>query len=667
MVTSENQTESSPEVLCEELKLDINPEFPQFTELSNLVFEFRDLFESFDGIGIKNVPDMQIVMKAGGTFRRLPSRYLSPLVLSEVIEQLHRLEELGIIQRTSSAEGSSPLVVVVKPDGSIRLAVDYRELNSNIKYTASQIPNMKSKFPLLSGQQYFAKMDNLFGYHQWRVSPDSKDLTCIATPIGTFVYNFCPFGISTAPGLYQDLMENKILHGIANVTAVVFIDDTVVFAKESELFLSNLRVMFERLRYHNVKLKPSKCHFGYSSVEFVGHIFDNNGYHLSDQRKQGILDMNKPKTLKQLRSFLGMVNFFRDFVSHLSEALVPLTDLTKGPRDNKNRELIWNEAADAAFVEVKQLISDAGCLHVIAPQGELVLFTDASEVGSGWCLMQKQEGKWKPICYGSHKWSLAAQNWAVIQKELYGIFVGITDCSSYLLGRPFTLATDHRNLVYLKTSKIPKLVRWYLALSEFQFNIVHIPGEENVVADVLSRFFKVAVVEEKEVEVNQLLKSLHNSNVGHLGVSRLVKALKQSGIEWSGMQKDVEEFVSQCPICQKLKLKKQPVVLTEGYTLTSSGPMDCISVDSIGPLSEDDYGNKYILHFMCAFSKFNMLIPTKNVDALSYVHSLMLWIGLFGVPSRVRTDGGTQFTANVCGELNTLLGLDHFVIVPYHP
>ena len=234
MVTSENQTESSPEVLCEELKLDINPEFPQFTELSNLVFEFRDLFESFDGIGIKNVPDMQIVMKAGGTFRRLPSRYLSPLVLSEVIEQLHRLEELGIIQRTSSAEGSSPLVVVVKPDGSIRLAVDYRELNSNIKYTASQIPNMKSKFPLLSGQQYFAKMDNLFGYHQWRVSPDSKDLTCIA--IGTFVYNFCPFGISTAPGLYQDLMENKILHGIASVTAVVFIDDTVVFAKESELF-----------------------------------------------------------------------------------------------------------------------------------------------------------------------------------------------------------------------------------------------------------------------------------------------------------------------------------------------------------------------------------------------------------------------------------------------
>jgi hypothetical protein len=118
---------------------------------------------------------------------------------------------------------------------------------------------------------------------------------------------------------------------------------------------------------------------------------------------------------------------------------------------------------------VKQAISEAGCLNVINEVGELMLFTDASELGSGYCLMQQQESVWKPICYGSHKWSSAPQNWAVIQKELYGIFSGITNCSSYLLGRPFILATDHRNLVYLKTSKIPKLVRWYLALSEYQF------------------------------------------------------------------------------------------------------------------------------------------------------------------------------------------------------
>ena len=281
--------------------------------------------------------------------------------------------------------------------------------------------------------------------------------------------------------------------------------------------------------------------------------------------------------------------------------------------------------------------------------------------------MQQQESVWKPICYGSHKWSSAAQNWAVIQKELYGIFSGITNCSSYLLGRPFILATDHRNLVYLKTSKIPKLVRWYLALSEFQFVIIHVAGEDNVIADVLSRFYKLVSIESQDYEVHELLTSFHNSDVGHLGSTRLVKTFHDNGIEWTDMRKDIEHFVSICPICQKLKRQKQPVVVTEGYTVTSTRPMECVSADSIGPLTEDAYGNKYILHFMCAFSKFNMLIATKTVDADSYVHGLMIWVGLFGVPSRVRTDGGTQFTANVCQELIRFLGISYFTIIPYHP
>jgi hypothetical protein len=221
--------------------------------------------------------------------------------------------------------------------------------------------------------------------------------------------------------------------------------------------------------------------------------------------------------------------------------------------------------------------------------------------------------------------------------------------------------------VYLKTTKIPKLVRWYLALSEFQFTIIHVPGADNVIADVLSRFYKLVKLESVEYDVGDLIKSFHNSDVGHLGVSRLVKTLQDNGINWTNMKQDIVDFISNCPICQKIKQQKQPIVLTEGYTLTSSGPMQCITVDSIGPLSEDEYENKYILHFMCAFSKFNMLIPTKTVDASSYVHGLMIWIGLFGVPEKVRTDGGTQFTANICKEVSNLLGLTHFVIIPYHP
>jgi hypothetical protein len=210
-------------------------------------------------------------------------------------------------------------------------------------------------------------------------------------------------------------------------------------------------------------------------------------------------------------------------------------------------------------------------------------------------------------------------------------------------------------------------VRWYLALSEFQFTIMHVPGVDNVVADVLSRFFRMVAVENQEVDVQDLLKSLHNSDVGHIGGTRLLKTLEGHGIKWDSMSRDVRAFIKQCPICQKLKRQSDPIVLSQGYTLTSSAPFECISVDTIGPLSEDQDGNKYILHIMDAFSKFNMVIATKNVDAMSYVHGLLLWIGMFGVPLKLRTDGGSQFTAKVSQELAKFLGTSHRVVVPYHP
>jgi hypothetical protein len=235
------------------------------------------------------------------------------------------------------------------------------------------------------------------------------------------------------------------------------------------------------------------------------------------------------------------------------------------------------------------------------------------------------------------------------------------------MGRQFTLATDHRNLVYLRASRIPKLVRWHLALSEFNFTIVHVPGKDNVVADVLSRFFKTIVVDEREVEVEDFMKTVHNSTVGHIGSARLLKMLESLDIAWPGMRKDVEDFINRCALCKKFKAQKEPIMKLDGHTLQGLAPMQLVSADTIGPLPEDEDGNCYILHIMDSFSKFNMLIPTKSTDAMSYVNGMMEWCGLFGVPQTIRTDGAQQFVANVCRDLATMLGMEHKVIVPYHP
>jgi hypothetical protein len=233
--------------------------------------------------------------------------------------EIDRLVSLDILIPSNSATGCSPLVIVPKPDGSIRMAVDYRELNKIIIDFAGNIPSMKSLFPHLAKKKYYAKVDNLWGYHQLKVHPDDQDLLTIITPFGLFKWTRTPFGISTAPGVYQDRMANVFLKDLMYTACIVYIDDTIIFGETAEEFITNLREVFKLFVKYNVRLKPIKCSFGFQSVEFVGHIFNSEGYCLSDERKQGIQDLQCPCNLKQLRSFLGMVNYFRDFIPNLSQ------------------------------------------------------------------------------------------------------------------------------------------------------------------------------------------------------------------------------------------------------------------------------------------------------------------------------------------------------------
>ena len=209
-----------------------------------------------------------------------------------------------------------------------------------------------------------------------------------------------------------------------------------MFGKSANEFLPSLECVFAAIVLFNVRLKPSKCEFGYDEVTFLGHVFNADGYHLSDDRKQGIYDMQPPKSLKQLRSFLGMVNFFRDFIEHLSEVLLPLSEATK---TSKLTAFVWTEEMNVAFNDVKKLVMNAGTLQVLQDEGNIMLFTDASQVGIGATLMQQDIHSkiWRPVLYLSRKFSEAAKKWSTIEQEYWAIVYAVHSLSSYLLGRHF--------------------------------------------------------------------------------------------------------------------------------------------------------------------------------------------------------------------------------------
>jgi hypothetical protein len=409
---------------------------------------------------------------------------------------------------------------------------------------------------------------------------------------------------------------------------------------------------------YNVRLKPSKCSFGFEEVEFVGHIFNKMGYHMSDARKQGIIDMAAPTSVKQLRSFLGMVNFFRDFIPQLSQALGSLTELTK---KSAQKMFQWTESAESAFVKTKGLIADSTALYQLDEVGKVTLYTDASKAGIGGTLMQIQEYMERPILFISHKFSAAAQNWSTIEQECYAVFYCVLRLQQYLLGRHFYIATDHRNLIYLQNSIVPKVIRWRLRLMEFSFTVYHIPGKENVIADVLSRHLRMVRVHMGEevarpMDTSVVLGEYHNTMVGHNGVTRTLAMMREKGVQWSGMQSDVAKYIRVCPVCQKVKRQRTPHPPVSVYTLSGHTPMCDLSVDTIGPLPEDGEGYRYILVIIDNFSKYSELYATKNVDAMAYVECIIMHNGMFGVMMSQYSHGGIQFTPK-----------NHNMVLLYHP
>jgi hypothetical protein len=374
------------------------------------------------------------------------------------------------------------------------------------------------------------------------------------------------------------------------------------------------------------------------------------------------MNLKTPSTVTELRTFLGLAGYMRNHVKDFAEIAVPLYELTKNT-SRKTSPITWTETSKQAYSNLKDAVYQAPMLHHITGEGKITLLCDASDIACGAHLVQEIDGVEQSIFFVSKTFSETQRRWSVGDREMFAQFYGITQLRSFLGGRHFTLKTDHNNLrFWLTESASPKVQRWRIALSEYDFDIEYIKGELNVVADALSR---LVVISERTVEDRYaVIAKFHGAIEGHSGVKKTTSKMRKAGHNWPGIQQDVSNFIRSCDNCQRNNSTPRTSHGPE-FSLDKPGPNQMVGIDTMGPLTEDIFGFSYVLVFVDAMSRYTVLIPLVGKDSKECARKLLEYVCCYGKPQQLRSDKGGQFYADIIAEFTKLINSEHHFSIAY--
>ncbi|KAL2095623.1 hypothetical protein ACEWY4_007771 [Coilia grayii] len=427
----------------------------------------------------------------------LPYRRIPPTQYKEVKEHISQLLRKGVIQESSSSY-ASPVVIVRKSDGSIRLCVDYRKLNQKTKRDAFPLPRIDESFDALRGARFFSSIDLASGYHQVAVSEHDRHKTAFTTPFGLYEHLRMPMGVCNGPATFQRLMQATMNDLIFQIL-LVYLDDICLFSSTFSEHLERLDIVLRRLQETGLKVKIAKCHFLQEKVTFLGHQISAEGIATDPNKISAVKEWPVPTTLKRLRSFLGFCSYYRRFVQGFSKIAGPLHDVVNvclhvGPPAKVNQMLIslWNAECQRAFDVLKERLTCAPVLGFADFTSPFIVETDASGLGLGAVLSQRQDGVTRVISYASRRLRNAEKNdknYSSMKLELLALKWAIVEkFRGYLLGAKFTVITDNNPLCHLNTAKLGAIEqRWVAQLAAFDFEVQYRPGRCNAAADALSR------------------------------------------------------------------------------------------------------------------------------------------------------------------------------------
>jgi hypothetical protein len=684
----------------------------QTIRLKSLIDEYRDVFAAseFD-LGQANFYH-EIKMTDPTPIKQRP--YRIPYAKQKRVEQhVNEMLKHNII-RKSQSPFASPIVLTEKPDGSDRFCIDYRKLNEKTVKDSYPMPLIEDKLDRLGKSRYFSSLDLASGYWQIKMHPNSIEKTAFATHMGLYELLVMGFGLCNAGATFQRAMET-ILEGLRH--SLVYIDDVLTHSNDFDSHIANLRETFNRLRKAKLKLKPSKCSFGFQTIKFLGYVISDKGVKIDESRTEVISNYPKPKNARQVKQFLGLASYYRKFIQNFADVAKPLNELTR-----QDTQFKWSSECEMAFEELKRRLASPPILKFPDFDRPFTITTDASNIGLGAILSQIYNNNEHVVAYASRNLNSAEKNYSTIEKELLAIVWAIDKFEPYVLGTKFTVVTDHSPLVHLKNLKIKsrRLTKWRLKLAEYNFEVIHKKGKQNTNADCLSRLahesskLSVETIKRIDIGFEQLrdppLKTLYNSlktrriknyrlidNIiykqqghnlklvvpqslkrrtmqichdemagGHLGLNKTYKKV-QERFYWKNMWANVKQLINSCAKCASRKNPKPTRARLHPIT-SPTKPFDILGVDILGPLPTTEGGMKYIVVFTDYLTKWVEAFAIPNMEASTIANIFVNEIiARHSAPVALLSDQGKNFLSNLIQEVCNYFNTKKINTTAYHP
>lgn len=710
----------------------LNP--PTRKKLLELLYEFSDIFSKrLYTIGRTEALHPNLHLDSS----KLPSTrpYNVPYALrDELKRQLDELEAAQLIEKSDS-HISFPLIMIKKknPSGDPkqqkwRLVVDYRALNSHLKYPRHTLPTINHLLENLRGSKLYTSLDLASSFWQIPLKPEDRNMTTFSSPFGSYRYTTMPQGLSASPETFCKLSD-MILAPLTELKISNYIDDFCIGSDDVSGMLFKLRKLFERFRQFGLTINPTKCSFLVPKIEFLGHMLDAAGIRPIHTNLRKITDFPTPTTPKKIRRFIGLIGYYRRFIPNFSEISAPLTDLTK-----KRQKFRWSPEAQTAFDILKSKLAETPILIHPDFNKEFILSTDSSDFALGAMLGQRDKFNIiHPIAYFSKKLNPTQLKYTIMEKELMAIVESIKSFKYYLYGRSFTIRCDNAALTKLSKLESPgnRLARWFAFLSDYNYKFELIKSAENQVADAFSRDFHVnslqislpniedikaaqrtdrnliSIISDlengaifypqakphyklskengllmhvsfiphngKTRKINQIVipdkykpHILAANHLSHFGHLKTYYAIREKYF-WKNLYRDTKHYVQSCKHCMSFKSpnKFSPIPLQRHYIPTR--PMEYVSCDFIGKLPTTLKGNSYILTFVDHFTKFIKLYAVSNQTAQTTAEKFLDFACIFGFPRYLLSDRGTNFTSDLFKNLCSRLGVTKLQTTALNP
>lgn len=689
-----------------------------------------DLFPNFAKQGLGRTSYLKHHIDIGDA-KPVKQRFypVSPAVENLMYQEIDRMLSLGVIE-PSSSPWSSPMRLVVKPN-KVRLCLDARKLNLVTKKDAYPLPSIEGIFARLPPANIITKLDLKDAYWQIGLSDESKALTAFTVP-GRPLYQFVvmPFGLCTAPQTMCRLID-MIIPPDLRYCIFGYLDDIVIVSEDFNSHLSVLVRIAQELRKANLTLNVDKSHFCVTQTKYLGYVIGNGGIQTDPDKVDSIVNWPVPKSVRQVRGFLGLAGWYRRFIENFSSITFPISETLSSKQKFK-----WTPEAQKSFEAIKTLLTTAPILSNPDFTKKFYLHCDASNYGIGAVLVQlDKDGNEKPIAFMSKKLNTAQRNYSVTERECLAAIEAIKKFRCYLELQDFEVVTDHSSLLWLmkQPDLTGRLARWVFKFQPFKFTISHRKGKDHIVPDSLSRIHcdEISALEETspEIDLNAdcfddfdyeklkhkircneskypdvkivdkfvyirtehytgdpaqensawklwipeglrsiLITRFHDSpEAAHGGMGKTLDLIRRNFF-WPGMVTDIRDYVRNCETCKTTKHPNVTLKPEMGKPAIISRPFQRLYVDILGPYPRSKNGYVGIFIVLDHLTKYHWLCPLKKFTTVPIKEFLLKQIfHAFGVPEQIISDNGSQFKSNEFNSFLTKFGIQHIYTALYSP